>query len=171
MGPTGIGEKDPVLRSLQGNRQAWTPPCLTHLGLPTANRTGQPHCAERPPACRSHLQKRSAGGCLLASRFSALTSTRIMEYGVGLSVCLPVYLSVCAQPLPSPGCRDPSVRLSSLYPSLEASCQNTSLRIFQTCTVHLDFLLVPRFSVARLSMGVHLYTPLHPKPPTSILLH
>lgn len=169
MGPTGDGEKDPVLRSLQANRRAWIPPAsptMAGLGLPTANRSGQPHCAERP----SHLQRRSAGGCLLTSRFSALTLTRISrvtEYGVGVSVCL----SACAQPLHFPGCRDSSVRLSSLYPFLEPSCQNTRLRIFQTCTVHLGLLPVPRFSVVRLPMGVHLYIPLHPIPPTSTLLY
>lgn len=79
-----------------------------------------------------------------------------------LSVCLPVYLSACAQPLHFPGCRDSRVRLSSLYPSLEPSCQNTRLRIFQTCTVHLGFLPVPRFSVVRLPWGfifIFLYIP------------
>lgn len=116
MGPTGDGEKDLVLRSLQGNRRAWIPPAsptMAGLGLPTANRSGQPHCAERP----SHLQRRSAGGCLLTSRFSALTLTRISrvtEYGVGVSVCLsaclytflPV-LSPCISPaaeIPVLGC-------------------------------------------------------------------
>lgn len=64
---------------------------------------GSPVCSERPPACRSRLQHRSAGGCLsvgfrfLCSCFN-LSHRQSHKTRVG-AVCLSVYLSaLCSAP-------------------------------------------------------------------------